>query len=71
MKEILAQIFEKQEKDVLSRMKKAAKSSVPKLDRAKYSSIYLSLLKETYVEMYDEEGSVAMEEVSAGGAFRV
>jgi hypothetical protein len=31
------------------------KSDIPQLDRTKYPPIYLSLLKETYVELYDEE----------------
>lgn len=65
LKEILSEIFDKQEKDILSQAKKAVKANAPQLDRTKYSSIYLSFLKDTYVEIYDEEGGVAMQEVSA------
>ena len=71
MSGILAEVFDRQEKDILSRIKKSAKGDVPQLDRTKYPPIYLSFLKDAYVELFDEEGNRAMEEVSAGAAFRV
>ncbi|MFZ3233261.1 MAG: phage portal protein [Patescibacteria group bacterium] len=68
---ILKGIFDKQEADVMSRVTKAATPDVPTLDPTKYQVIYLSLLKDAYAEIFDEEGQAAAEEVSAGFAFRV
>lgn len=55
MKVSLMKAFEKQEKDVLARVKKDIKTDIPQLDASKYQALYLSLLKETYLEIYNEE----------------
>ena len=41
MRDVLTEIFDKQEKDILSQTKKHIKADIPKLDRAKYPPVYL------------------------------
>lgn len=71
VKTILSSAFEKQEKEILSKMKKDIKADIPQIDVQKYQALYLSLLKNTYIEIYTEEGEVAMQQLAVDTAFKV
>lgn len=69
--EIIRTIADRQEKEVLGKVKKAVKTDIPQLDTGKYGALYYSLLKNTYIEIYDEEGNASMTQVGVDTAFKV
>lgn len=65
-------ISEAQEKDILSSIKKKSiKSSIPQLDSVKYQTLYLALLADLYIELYDQEGNAALEELGLSASFQI
>lgn len=69
--EIIKTIADRQEKEVLGKVKKAVKTDIPQLDTGKYGALYYSLLKNIYIEIYDEEGNASMTQVGVDTAFKV
>jgi HK97 family phage portal protein len=71
MKTIISSIFDKQQQDILSRIKKDIKVIIPQLDTGKYKVLYASLLKNVYIEIYDEEWTASMKELGVDTAFKI
>ena len=68
----MKKIAKVQEADILSGMKKKSiKSNIPQLDSVKYQALYLSLLSDLYLELYDEEGNVALTELGLSASFQI
>lgn len=63
LKEVIQKVAEKQEKEILGKVKKDIKMDIPQVDTGKYGALYYSLLKNTYMEIYNEEGNASMTQV--------
>lgn len=68
----MEKIAKVQEADILSGMKKKSiKSNIPQLDSVKYQALYLSLLSDLHIELYDQEGNAALEELGLSASFQI
>lgn len=69
---VMQKVSKEQEKDILGSLKnKALKSNIPQLDSVKYQTLYLGLLADLYIGLYDQEGNAALEELGLSLSFQV
>lgn len=71
---VMKKVSEAQSKDILSSLKvksKAEDINIPQLDTITYQALYLSLLSDLYLELYDQEGNVALTELGLSASFQI